>query len=132
MNMSPLEALWILLSVLGGGFSVSNMQGAWGDYQEAQDARVNRIGRVMIAVWMFSVEGAFAFVHFIFFLLGVISSAMPPPPDDAGVVGNIIQVFFFLLQFAFIAVGVLGYQTRKHLSTERARNAAKRVPDKEP
>lgn len=130
--MSLLEAFWILLSVLGGGFSVSNMQGAWCDYQEAQDAKSNRLGRVMIAVWMFSAESAFTFAHFIFFLLGVISSATPPPSDDIGIAGYIMQALFFLLQFAFIAVGALGYQTRKHLSTERARNAAKRVPDKEP
>lgn len=129
--MSLLEAFWILLSILGGGFSVSNMQGAWLDYQEAQDAKSNRVGRVMIAVWMFCVEGAFSLAHLVFLLFGVASGTLPPPPDDIGTAGSIVRALLFLLQFSFIAVGVLGYQTRKHLSTERARNAAKRVPDKE-
>lgn len=126
MTLSPLEAIWLLVSLVGLVLSAANAMDAFDDWNLAHLAKLQSEG--MVAADALRGELTRVMVHSLFFGVGALAAITPGQDVGASVIAALlVPGAFFVVQLAMIVNSLLARKTRKMLLKERLEELVRRA-----
>lgn len=126
MTLSPLEAVWLLVSLAGLVLSAANAMDAFDDWSLAHLAKLQSEG--MVAADALRAEITRVMVHSLFFGIGALAAVTPGQDVGASIIAALlVPGAFFAVQLTMIVNSLLARKTRKMLLKERLEELVRRA-----
>jgi hypothetical protein len=113
-TLSAVEAIWLLVTLLGMDASRVNLADAMDSYQVARKAGSNQLAKQLVAFEHVRMEITYLLTHLLFLVIGLVAAFSYAVPDSI-----FLQAAFFIVQIAMIVNSWIVRRDRKYLMAQR-------------